>query len=105
MLMRECWHAVPSQRLTFKQLVEGLDKILAAISEEVSGGGDGPCRGTGQAVTALCPLQYLDLSMPFEQYSPSCEDTTSTCSSDDSVFTHDPLPLAPCLFACPSGRT
>uniref|UniRef100_A0A8V0Y6A9 Fibroblast growth factor receptor n=2 Tax=Gallus gallus TaxID=9031 RepID=A0A8V0Y6A9_CHICK len=105
MLMRECWHAVPSQRPTFKQLVEGLDKILAAISEEVSGGGDGPCRGTGQAVTALCPLQYLDLSMPFEQYSPSCEDTTSTCSSDDSVFTHDPLPLAPCLFACPSGRT
>uniref|UniRef100_A0A803YQH7 Fibroblast growth factor receptor 4 n=1 Tax=Meleagris gallopavo TaxID=9103 RepID=A0A803YQH7_MELGA len=82
MLMRECWHAVPSQRPTFKQLVEGLDKILAAISEE-----------------------YLDLSMPFEQYSPSCEDTTSTCSSDDSVFTHDPLPLAPCLFACPSGRT
>ncbi|XP_067160704.1 fibroblast growth factor receptor 4 isoform X2 [Apteryx mantelli] len=82
MLMRECWHAVPSQRPTFKQLVEGLDKILAAVSEE-----------------------YLDLSMPFEQYSPSCEDTTSTCSSDDSVFTHDPLPLAPCLFAYPSVRT
>lgn len=39
MLMRECWHAVPSQRPTFKQLVEGLDKILAAVSEEVSGGG------------------------------------------------------------------
>lgn len=37
MLMRECWHAVPSQRPTFKQLVEGLDKILAAVSEEVSG--------------------------------------------------------------------
>ncbi|XP_052541096.1 fibroblast growth factor receptor 4 isoform X3 [Tympanuchus pallidicinctus] len=35
MLMRECWHAVPSQRPTFKQLVEGLDKILAAISEEI----------------------------------------------------------------------
>ncbi|XP_052541097.1 fibroblast growth factor receptor 4 isoform X4 [Tympanuchus pallidicinctus] len=35
MLMRECWHAVPSQRPTFKQLVEGLDKILAAISEEL----------------------------------------------------------------------
>ncbi|KAI6076876.1 hypothetical protein LUU34_00450100 [Aix galericulata] len=82
MLMRECWHAVPSQRPTFKQLVEGLDKILAAVSEE-----------------------YLDLSMPFEQYSPSCEDTTSTCSSDDSVFTHDPLPLAPCLFTYPSVRT
>ncbi|XP_019361491.1 PREDICTED: fibroblast growth factor receptor 4 [Gavialis gangeticus] len=82
MLMRECWHAVPSQRPTFKQLVEALDKILAAVSEE-----------------------YLDLSMPFEQYSPSCEDTTSTCSSSDSVFTHDPLPLAPCLFTYPGGRT
>ncbi|NXA32116.1 FGFR4 factor, partial [Eudromia elegans] len=82
MLMRECWHAVPSQRPTFKQLVEGLDKVLAAVSEE-----------------------YLDLSMPFEQYSPSCEDTSSTCSSDDSVFTHDPLPLGPCLFTYPSVRT
>lgn len=40
--MRECWHAVPSQRPTFKQLVEGLDKILAAVSEEVSGWG---CHG------------------------------------------------------------
>ncbi|XP_038270080.1 fibroblast growth factor receptor 4 isoform X1 [Dermochelys coriacea] len=82
MLMRECWHAVPSQRPTFKQLVEGLDKILAAVSEE-----------------------YLDLSMPFEQYSPSCEDTTSTCSSDDSVFTHDPLPITPRLFSYRSVRT
>ncbi|KAF1555082.1 Fibroblast growth factor receptor 4, partial [Eudyptula minor] len=82
MLMRECWHAVPSQRPTFKQLVEGLDKILVAVSEE-----------------------YLDLSMPFEQYSPSCEDTASSCSSDDSVFTHDPLPLAPHLFSYPSVRT
>lgn len=45
MLMRECWHAVPSQRPTFKQLVEGLDKILAAVSEEVSGGGSDGRRG------------------------------------------------------------
>uniref|UniRef100_A0A6I8RI54 Fibroblast growth factor receptor n=1 Tax=Xenopus tropicalis TaxID=8364 RepID=A0A6I8RI54_XENTR len=76
MLMRECWHAVPSQRPTFKQLVEQLDRILTAVSEE-----------------------YLDLSMPFEQYSPSCEDSASTCSSsDDSVFAHDPVPSSPCLF-------
>lgn len=34
-MMRECWHAVPSQRPTFKQLVEGLDKVLVAVSEEV----------------------------------------------------------------------
>ncbi|CAH2277346.1 fibroblast growth factor receptor 4 [Pelobates cultripes] len=76
MLMRECWHAVPSQRPTFKQLVEHLDRILVAVSEE-----------------------YLDLSMPFEQYSPACEDTASTCSSsDDSVFSHDPEPTPPCVF-------
>lgn len=74
-VMRECWHGVPSQRPTFKQLVEQLDRVLAAISEE-----------------------YLDLSTPFEQYSPSCEDTTSTCSSDDSVFTHEPLLPDPCLY-------
>uniref|UniRef100_A0A8C1XFP1 Fibroblast growth factor receptor n=1 Tax=Cyprinus carpio TaxID=7962 RepID=A0A8C1XFP1_CYPCA len=67
MKMRECWHAVPTQRPTFKQLVEELDRLLVTISDE-----------------------YLDLSTPFEQYSPSCEDTSSSCSSDnDSVFTHD----------------
>ncbi|GAB5567096.1 fibroblast growth factor receptor 4 isoform X1 [Prionailurus iriomotensis] len=33
-LMRECWHAAPSQRPTFKQLVEALDKVLLAVSED-----------------------------------------------------------------------
>ncbi|XP_072230353.1 fibroblast growth factor receptor 4 [Leuresthes tenuis] len=76
MMMRECWHAVPTQRPTFKQLVEELDKALLSISDE-----------------------YLDLSTPFEQYSPSCEDTSSSCSSDnDSVFTHDALSTDPCLL-------
>uniref|UniRef100_A0A8C5MBG4 Fibroblast growth factor receptor n=1 Tax=Leptobrachium leishanense TaxID=445787 RepID=A0A8C5MBG4_9ANUR len=76
MLMRECWHAVPTQRPTFKQLVEHLDRVLVAVSEE-----------------------YLDLSMPFEQYSPSCEDTASTCSSsDDSVFSHEPVATPPRVF-------
>ncbi|XP_069565726.1 fibroblast growth factor receptor 4 isoform X1 [Brachyistius frenatus] len=76
MMMRECWHAVPTQRPTFKQLVEELDKGLLSISDE-----------------------YLDLSTPFEQYSPSCEDTSSSCSSDnDSVFTHDALSTDPCLL-------
>lgn len=47
----------------------------------------------------LLLLQYLDLSTPFEQYSPSCEDTSSSCSSDnDSVFTHDALSTDPCLM-------
>lgn len=36
MIMRECWHAVPSQRPTFKQLVEDLDRILIVTSTDVS---------------------------------------------------------------------
>uniref|UniRef100_A0A3P9KTX0 Fibroblast growth factor receptor n=2 Tax=Oryzias latipes TaxID=8090 RepID=A0A3P9KTX0_ORYLA len=76
MIMRECWHAVPSQRPTFRQLVEDLDRILSMTSTD----------------------DYLDLSVPFEQYSPTCQDSNSTCSSgDDSVFAHDPLPDEPCL--------
>ncbi|ERE87902.1 fibroblast growth factor receptor 3 isoform 3 [Cricetulus griseus] len=74
MIMRECWHAVPSQRPTFKQLVEDLDRILTVTSTD----------------------EYLDLSVPFEQYSPGGQDTPSSSSSgDDSVFTHDLLPSGP----------
>ncbi|XP_035297433.1 fibroblast growth factor receptor 4 [Cricetulus griseus] len=69
-LMRECWHAVPSQRPTFKQLVEALDKVLLAVSEE-----------------------YLDLRLTFGPYSPSNGDASSTCSSSDSVFSHEPSPF------------
>uniref|UniRef100_A0AAQ5ZSA3 Fibroblast growth factor receptor n=1 Tax=Amphiprion ocellaris TaxID=80972 RepID=A0AAQ5ZSA3_AMPOC len=76
MIMRECWHAVPSQRPTFRQLVEDHDRVLSMTSTD----------------------EYLDLSVPFEQYSPTCQDSNSTCSSgDDSVFAHDPLPEEPCL--------
>lgn len=46
--MRECWHAAPSQRPTFKQLVEALDKVLLAVSEEVL--------LPSCPVTSLCPL-------------------------------------------------
>ncbi len=35
MMMRDCWHAVPSQRPTFKQLVEDLDRCLAMTSNQV----------------------------------------------------------------------
>ncbi|XP_035873850.1 fibroblast growth factor receptor 3 isoform X1 [Phyllostomus discolor] len=74
MIMRECWHAVPSQRPTFKQLVEDLDRILTVTSTD----------------------EYLDLSVPFEQYSPGGPDTPSSSSSgDDSVFAHDLLHPAP----------
>ncbi|CAO2596154.1 Fibroblast growth factor receptor 4, partial [Lemmus lemmus] len=82
-LMRECWHAVPSQRPTFKQLVEALDKALLAVSEE----------------------QYLDLRLTFGPYSPSNGDASSTCSSSDSVFSHDPLPLEPSPFPLPGVQT
>ncbi|KAH0624414.1 hypothetical protein JD844_031824, partial [Phrynosoma platyrhinos] len=76
MIMRECWHAVPSQRPTFKQLVEDLDRVLTVTSTD----------------------EYLDLSVPFEQYSPGGQDTHSACSSgDDSVFAHDLLSDELCL--------
>ncbi|KQK81696.1 Fibroblast growth factor receptor 2 [Amazona aestiva] len=76
MMMKDCWHAVPSQRPTFKQLVEDLDRILTLTTNE----------------------EYLDLSGPLEQYSPSYPDTRSSCSSgDDSVFSPDPMPYEPCL--------
>lgn len=42
--------------------------------------------------------EYVDLSGPLEQYSPSYPDTRSSCSSgDDSVFSPDPMPYEPCL--------
>ncbi|KAJ8400954.1 hypothetical protein AAFF_G00389110 [Aldrovandia affinis] len=77
MMMRDCWHAVPSQRPTFKQLVEDLDRTLAMTSNQ----------------------EYLDLSVPMDQYSPSYPDTrSSTCSSgEDSVFSHDAGTEEPCL--------
>ncbi|KAM6151025.1 fibroblast growth factor receptor 4 isoform 1-T1 [Erethizon dorsatum] len=81
-LMRECWHAAPSQRPTFKQLVEALDRVLLAVSEE-----------------------YLDLRLTFGPYSPSGGDASSTCSSSDSVFSHDPLPLGPNTFPFPGVQT
>nr|XP_025862277.1 fibroblast growth factor receptor 4 isoform X4 [Vulpes vulpes] len=81
-LMRECWHAAPSQRPTFKQLVEALDKVLLAVSEE-----------------------YLDLRLTFGPYSPAGGDASSTCSSNDSVFCHDLLPLGPSSFSFPGAQT
>ncbi|KAM9394003.1 fibroblast growth factor receptor 1-A isoform 1-T1 [Pholidichthys leucotaenia] len=77
MMMRDCWHAVPSQRPTFKQLVEDLDRSLALTSSQ----------------------EYLELSVPLDQYSPSYPDTrSSTCSSgEDSVFSHDAGAEEPCL--------
>ncbi|KAJ8347077.1 hypothetical protein SKAU_G00284780 [Synaphobranchus kaupii] len=36
MLMKDCWLAVPSQRPTFRQLVEDLDRTLALMSTQVN---------------------------------------------------------------------
>lgn len=107
--MRECWHAAPSQRPTFKQLVEALDKVLLAISEEVL--------PRSCPVTSLCASsklsgltstilpQYLDLRLTFGPCSPTGGDASSTCSSNDSVFSHDPLPLGPSSFPFPEVQT
>lgn len=205
MMMRECWHAVPTQRPTFKQLVEELDRVLLSISDEVGfthvhaptptyetshwhacsnqGAREGflpllsRCLKCGErdlgfmnskqqkqpthtvfgcsvpncsnfralnsdpgslkehtkfnfhsclqsqikpvggfifprhqhfsySQTSSLSPQYLDLSTPFEQYSPSCEDTSSSCSSDnDSVFTHDALSTDPCLLGYQDVRS
>ncbi|KAM4702683.1 fibroblast growth factor receptor 2 isoform 2-T2 [Rhinophrynus dorsalis] len=86
MMMRDCWHAIPSQRPTFKQLVEDLDRILTLTTNE----------------------EYLDLSVPLEQYSPSFPDSSCSASSsgDDSVFSSEPMPHEPCLpkFQHVNGR-
>ncbi|KAG8435625.1 hypothetical protein GDO86_013535 [Hymenochirus boettgeri] len=78
MMMRDCWHAMPSHRPTFKQLVEDLDRILTLSTNE----------------------EYLDLSAPLEQYSPSYPESSCSASSssgDDSVFSPEPMPHDPCL--------
>ncbi|KAM7316150.1 hypothetical protein ACRRTK_024830 [Alexandromys fortis] len=69
-IMRECWHAVPSQRPTFKLLVEDLDGILTVTSTHV----------------------YLDLSVPFEQSLPGDEVTRSPSSLEITVH---PQPATP----------
>ncbi|KAM7392371.1 hypothetical protein PAMA_007470 [Pampus argenteus] len=48
LMMRDCWHAVPSRRPTFQQLVEDLDRTLSLMANQ----------------------EYLDLAVPLLQYSP-----------------------------------
>ncbi|KAM3874231.1 fibroblast growth factor receptor 1b [Diretmus argenteus] len=56
LMMRDCWHAVPSRRPTFQQLVEDLDRTLSLMANQ----------------------EYLDLSVPLVQYSPAGSDTYSS---------------------------
>uniref|UniRef100_A0A7N6B665 Fibroblast growth factor receptor n=1 Tax=Anabas testudineus TaxID=64144 RepID=A0A7N6B665_ANATE len=48
LMMRDCWHAVPSCRPTFQQLVEDLDRTLCLMANQ----------------------EYLDLAVPLVQFSP-----------------------------------
>ncbi|KAA0704337.1 Fibroblast growth factor receptor 1-A [Triplophysa tibetana] len=78
LMMKDCWHAVPTHRPTFKQLVEDLDRTLSMISNQ----------------------EYLDLSIPPEpMYSQIIlNERNSTFSSDpDSVFLQTPGPEEPCI--------
>lgn len=52
-MMRDCWHAVPSQRPTFKQLVEDLDRALAMTSNQVS---SGPLLSKHRSSRYVCPF-------------------------------------------------
>lgn len=60
MLMRECWHWVPSQRPTFSEIVEHLDRILSITANE----------------------EYLDLGLPQLETPPSSCDEDSDADSD-----------------------
>ncbi|XP_071400100.1 fibroblast growth factor receptor 1b isoform X1 [Centroberyx affinis] len=62
LMMRDCWHAVPSRRPTFQQLVEDLDRTLSLMANQ----------------------EYLDLSVPLVQYSPLGSDTYSSSASAHS---------------------
>ncbi|XP_072227933.1 fibroblast growth factor receptor 1b [Leuresthes tenuis] len=60
LMMRDCWHAVPSHRPTFQQLVEDLDRTLSLMASQ----------------------EYLDLSIPLVQYSPvSGSASAHSCTS------------------------
>ncbi|XP_050777439.1 fibroblast growth factor receptor 3-like [Gopherus flavomarginatus] len=54
-IMKECWHVVPSERPTFTELVEDLARVLTVTTTD----------------------EYLDLFVPFEQYSPARQDTNT----------------------------
>ncbi|XP_023816193.1 fibroblast growth factor receptor 1-A [Oryzias latipes] len=62
LMMRDCWHAVPSRRPTFQQLVEDLDRTLSLMSNQ----------------------EYLDLSVPLIQYPPVQYSPIISASSDPS---------------------
>ncbi|XP_057397237.1 fibroblast growth factor receptor 4 isoform X6 [Balaenoptera acutorostrata] len=83
-LMRECWHAAPSQRPTFKQLVEALDKVLLAVSEEEPCSlMDGDNTGLGARKFKACHFQ--------------CAKASALTSLSVSFFAYMNGVLLPCL--------
>lgn len=74
MMMRDCWHAVPSQRPTFKQLVEDLDRILTLTTNEVRGSRKpGPAWGPLlDWVNARCPAGLWWFVFPRGQTADLC---------------------------------
>ncbi|XP_054469123.1 fibroblast growth factor receptor 1b isoform X2 [Anoplopoma fimbria] len=61
LMMRDCWHAVPSRRPTFTQLVEDLDRTLYLMANQ----------------------EYLDLAIPLVQYS-TVESSVSALSCNST---------------------
>ncbi|XP_033844944.1 fibroblast growth factor receptor 1b [Periophthalmus magnuspinnatus] len=61
-MMRDCWHAVPSRRPTFQQLVDDLDRMLSLMANQ----------------------EYLDLALPPVQYSPISTDTSALSLSSNT---------------------
>ncbi|XP_030290752.1 fibroblast growth factor receptor 1-A-like [Sparus aurata] len=59
LMMRDCWHAVPSHRPTFQQLVEDLDRTLSLMANQ----------------------EYLDLAVPLVQYSQVTSSSTPPSSN------------------------
>ncbi|XP_029921461.1 fibroblast growth factor receptor 1b [Myripristis murdjan] len=60
-LMRDCWHAVPSRRPTFQQLVDDLNRTLSLLANQ----------------------EYLDLTV---EYTPVGSDTYSSSASAHSCY-------------------
>lgn len=65
LMMRDCWHAVPSRRPTFQQLVEDLDRTVSIMANQ----------------------EYLDLAVPLIQYTPVQYSPVSTSSAYSSIST------------------
>uniref|UniRef100_A0AAX7UHW7 receptor protein-tyrosine kinase n=1 Tax=Astatotilapia calliptera TaxID=8154 RepID=A0AAX7UHW7_ASTCA len=65
LMMRDCWHAVPSRRPTFQQLVEDLDRTVSIMANQ----------------------EYLDLAVPLIQYTPVQYSPVSASSAYSSIST------------------